>query len=427
MQQSLEHDRLDFPFLLVLLYLFIEYGRPQDWLPALEVLHPGALVLGAGIVALLIKRPTSLPKVGVYIIVWIGLMAIGIPFAYNNYAAFVTTQDFALFVFGAVLPIMVFLDSFRKLVIVLRAWIFMHVPLALYGILHQGVGIGSFLGDENDFCLAINVVLPYAFWYLLVTPSWTEKFVLSASIIVFLSAITSSMSRGGFLGLLALGGFYWLRSSRKLLGIVMVVALVGLLWIIAPSSYWDEMRTIETSQEESDTGYARLYLWRMAWEMFLHNPILGVGPKNYGYMNQFYEIDYEKGKGVHFWGAVSHSLYFTILPEEGLVGVILFLLIVVHAWKDRAQIRRSYRLRDRKAESSDLEQLTNMYYLGITMDASLITYLVTSAFITTLYYPHFWILTGFSAALKLVYDSRTKELAVDRVKPGWTAPTARIA
>ena len=47
------------PFVLVLGYVLVEFGRPHNWVPILGYLRPGVIVLGGGILAMLVKRPRS--------------------------------------------------------------------------------------------------------------------------------------------------------------------------------------------------------------------------------------------------------------------------------------------------------------------------------------------------------------------------------
>jgi probable O-glycosylation ligase (exosortase A-associated) len=399
------------PFFLVMGYLFVDYGRPQDWVKVLEVLHPGVLVLGGGILALLFAKRPPIPKLGKYMMIFTLLMAIGIPGATNNFSAFNYTKNFALLIFGAALPIMVFVDSYRRMVILSKFWVAIHVPLAVYSILHKGVGIGSFLGDENDLCLVINMIIPYAFFLLLVSRSQLEKMLLLGSIAIFLLAVIASLSRGGFVGLTTVAFFIWLKLPRKILATVIVGMLALTFLAMAPDSYWNEMNTIKTADSENDTGHQRLYLWGIGWEMFLDNPVMGVGPGNYQYNNSQYSSEHEKGRGVHIWGKVAHSLYFTLLPELGILGVFVFVLLLVGGWKQRAAIRK-YARRTLTRDGPPSEKATEvkmLSHLAMAMDVALVAYLVTGAFIAVLYYPHFWILTAFTVALKRVFDEVTVE------------------
>ena len=82
------------PFVLVLGYVLVEFGRPHNWVPILGYLRPGVIVLGGGILAMLIKRP-AIPTLGKWVLAFLGLMLVLAPFAYNNGMAVRTTRDFA--------------------------------------------------------------------------------------------------------------------------------------------------------------------------------------------------------------------------------------------------------------------------------------------------------------------------------------------
>ena len=129
------------PFVLILGYVLVDFGRPHNWVPILGYLRPGVIVLGGGILAMLIKRP-AIPTLGKWVLAFLGLMMVLAPFAYNNRMAVVTTKDFALMTVGAILPIMCFVDTFERFRKLLRFWVWIHVPLALYSITHRGFGIG---------------------------------------------------------------------------------------------------------------------------------------------------------------------------------------------------------------------------------------------------------------------------------------------
>jgi hypothetical protein len=51
-------------------------------------------------------------------------------------------------------------------------------------------------------------------------------------------------------------------------------------------------------------------------------------------------------------------------------------------------------------EQDRINDLKKAYFYANAMQASFIGYLVTSIFISTLYYPSFWIMTGFVVALR---------------------------
>lgn len=399
---------LTFPFLVVLAYFFVDFARPQNWVPPLAALKPGMIVLGGGLVTLLARRELIyFPTRAKLIATFLGLMIIGTPFATNRYWAFIFTKDFALFLFGAVVPLMSFVNTYSRLQRLIQFIILIHVPLALYGITHSGFGIGSFLGDENDFCLALNIVVPYVFFGFYFLRGGLPRITLPLILGLLLVGIASTKSRGGFLGLIAVALYCCLSSPRKLASIAVLIAVSVPVLSMVPDSYWNEMKTIETSTENDDTGAQRLYFWGMAWDMFVDHPILGVGPTNYQWNSFKYESVNQQLKGLHVWGRGSHSLYFTLLPEGGVVGVTIFIAIVVLNFRDNRNVRRVYNALLLKADCVPADRLRQFYVLNVLTranDAAMIAYLVTGAFLSVLYYPHFWLQVGISVAIKRATD-----------------------
>jgi O-antigen ligase len=402
------------PFTLILAYFLVDYGRPQDWIPAIGLIKPGTLVLGTSAVVLLSSGRIRLPAVGRLILLFVCLLALSVPFADNRHWAFNKTFDFSVFLFGAVLPIIVFVDSAERLRALIGFFVWIHVPLALYSLTHRGVGVGSFLTDENDFALAMNIALPYAVALLILTRSALHRLLLLGAVALFLGAIVATMSRGGFLGLIAVGAVLWLRSRHKIRGLIGVAALALVFAIVARSqsdfghhgearSYWEEMSTIGTAAEEGDTGETRLELWGIAWRMFLDRPVFGFGPYNYGFRAADYETEYMRSHGRHAWGRMAHSLYFTLLAENGLVGTIVFGGIVLVGWRSRRSIESRCRqtVRGGTERSDEVEVARQLAQIAVATDAAVAAFLVCGAFISVLYYPHIWVLAAMSASLAL--------------------------
>jgi len=409
---------ISFPFIVVISYFIVEYGRPHDWLPPLRAAHPGILIFGLAILTMLVVRPTF-NKSFFYILLFFLVMVIGVPFATNRFYAYSTTFGFATLIFGAILPIISYVNTYEKLRILIWLWILIHISLAIYGVLNNGVGVGYFIQDENDLCLAINIAIPYAIYMFMSVDSRKKKLILIVAIIMFLATVVSTLSRGGFIGLLAIGGMFWLKLPRKMAATIILIISVLVMWWATPSSYWEEMQTIESSTNKDDTGHERLYLWGVAWKMFLDNPIIGVGPSNFPYNNEFYESQEEKRMGRHIWGKASHSLYFTLLPELGLIGTFIFFYLVLLGIKERKTLRNKYQeiIQNNNVNEDDKNKLKFIRDMSIAIDIALVTFLVSGAFLTVLYYPHFWVLIAFSVITKSNFDKIVEKITAKDCDP----------
>ena len=90
-------------------------------------------------------------------------------------------------------------------------------------------------------------------------------------------------SRGGFIGFAVVMFLLARRKVGTIIGtVVLVVALVGLL-NFAPDYTVERMKTASPYE---GTGADRIWIWYQGWQMFLSNPIVGVGMNNFHNINR---------------------------------------------------------------------------------------------------------------------------------------------
>ncbi|WHZ15467.1 MAG: O-antigen polymerase [Nitrospira sp.] len=404
--------KLEYGFVLVVLAMLFEFGRPQDFIPPLKVIPFPSLIDASLALAVLLSGRASLANRQSKL--WIGLlafMALWIPFANNNFHAFSQWKELTLYFFFY-LGIVTFVNNTGRMHKLILVWLGVHALLAINGMLHHGRGVGGWLGDENDFAMEMNVAVPFAFFMYQGTSDKRGKLLYLVLIGVFVLSSISTSSRGGFLGLLAVGLFCWFYSPRKVWSLILLTGVLLLVLVAAPQEYWDRMQTItDDSTMESGTAGQRMFTWGIGWEMFLANPIFGVGQGNFPWTIGEY-LGGRTWQTKSLAGRQAHSLYFTLLPELGLLGLFLIGGIALSNYKD---VRYCSRMGMRKAaarpgkqvqEDAELEEAG---WFGNAILGALVAYLVTSTFISTLYYPTFWILTGLAVALKNTTERYSKK------------------
>src|SRR2546428_13364558 len=145
-------------FYLTIAYLLLEFGRPQDLVPALSPLHLPGLVSALLVLALMLSGRVELSdKQTRLFALLLLLMALHVPFARNNYAALQAAKDM-LMTFVAYLAIATSVNTLGKVRTFITPWLGIHFLLAVHGIVKQGRGVGGFLGDENDFAMTLNMI-----------------------------------------------------------------------------------------------------------------------------------------------------------------------------------------------------------------------------------------------------------------------------
>ncbi len=394
-----------FGFVVTALYLFFEYGRPQDHISLIGALRPGLILIA--LLTILLASNWNRLRVAASLqtsrmLALLFLLALHVPFAVNNGRAYQATQAFLLFVIMFV-SVIVYVDTLERLRLFLKYWILLMCYIAVNGILGSGSAGSSFLQDENDFALLMNMMLPFSvFLFFYEKQKLTKAFYLFASFLC-IASIIASFSRGGFIGLIVVGLVIWLTSTRKVLllavGSVLVVIILNLPithtgTTVAGSTYWEEMTTITDDSKKDYNKDSRVELWKSGWDMFLDHP-LGVGPQNYSVRLPEYQTEYFSDKNM--WGKAAHSLWFTLLPELGVPGTLLYLSLLL------ANIRDIRYLKKKSAGDRDIDRLA--YFLSLAFATSLAGFLASGTFLSVLYYPHYWYLAAMIVATKKIVDA----------------------
>jgi len=235
----------------------------------------------------------------------------------------------------------------------------------------------------------------------------------------FVLAIVFSFSRGGFVGLMAAVLCCWARSPKKLRSAALIATLGLVVSLYAREGYVARLDSM--LEDSTGTTEDRFHMWKFGWQMFLDNPVIGVGPDNFPVRFGEYEGE-DKLHGVTRVWRAAHSLYFTLFPELGLVGGFMFFTMLYYIRKDLAWIRQLSRRRLAGSEAA-----TAMLPLAHAMEASLVGFLVSSLFISTLYYPNFWVAMGFVVALRRIATREATSGSVGTVASGTPVPQRATA
>ena len=374
-------------FYLVLASLIFEFGRPQELIPGIKLI-PFASVLDLLLILnVVMSRKLDLSRLQTKL--WIPLivvMAIHVPIARNNFWALMTFKDMLL-TFGLYLGIVTYVNSLEKMLTLMKMWLGILGFLAVIGIAQGGHGIGGWMGDENDFCMVMNMAVPFGYFLLFSATGVAQKMKYLGFLGTFIFAAMATLSRGGFIGLASVGAYCWYRSPKKLNALIVVVVAVLFMLMLAPETYWDEIAssTSEETMSDEGTGGARLYTWGIGMDMFLYNPIIGIGQGNFPWTFELYEA----GQRFHersFGGRAAHSAWVTLISELGLVGIVIVGAMLFQCYKDLKQVRSRFTPAESRQKHGQAVQVGEdmRAYLARAMEGSLIGFIVSGVFISTL-------------------------------------------
>jgi O-antigen ligase len=239
--------------------------------------------------------------------------------------------------------------------------------------------------------------------FLAISYGGIKKLVLLFSTLIFVVTNVFSASRGGFVGMAAVSLLCWWNTNAKIRNAVILSLVVIAFFAFVSEDYKADLSTIREHNIERGTGRDRVELWKTSWRMFLDNPLLGVGQANIPYRLGEYQYDKE---GNSFWHRdvnwrTIHSVYFQVLAELGIVGVVLWGLMILNILEKVRQIRR---IEEGTREKDKSE--TFLEHAGTGLMLGLAGYLATGAFLSAFYYPYFWNLSALITTVFIITENR---------------------
>ena len=274
--------------------------------------------------------------------------------------------------------------------------------------------VGGFFENPNDLALNLASFLPLALMYVK-RPGPFVKRVLSAGIaVVMLMVIVLTKSRGGMLGTVAMLVTF-LLVSRSLTPATMIALVVsGMLVLpVMPQSFWARMASI-TDADKDPTGSRaeRKELFKLGWEVFLDNPITGVGA------GQFQNMDIP---GQPKRWRETHNALLQVASELGIFGVMAFAFLIVRGFSAALWTRRHlawiYHKRPRKPrrdpedDGLDQDERAFLQTHGAAMVASMVGWFVCAFFASVAYNWTFYYVLGLSVTARDLIHARARAYA----------------
>src|SRR5215813_861548 len=217
----------------------------------------------------------------------------------------------------------------------------------------------SFISDNNDMALALNMILPLL-WFLArdTKRRWVALGLRSVFVLTILGILTT-YSRGGFIGLCAVLIAMLVKAKRRGVAVLLLVAAVAAAFVVLPDTLGDRISSIATYQED-ESAQNRLRAWAVAIQIALDSPFVGGGFRVFEPdVWELYDPDIPKA-----WAA--HSIYLQVLAEHGFIGLGIFATLLGVTFIGTRRIR---------ARAASLGEM-RLSDLAAMVQASLIGYMV---------------------------------------------------
>lgn len=181
----------------------------------------------------------------------------------------------------------------------------------------------TYLVVPNDLLL-LSILIPFSAVIFFKNPqSIVGRFAIMSIILTFI-AVAIYQSRGGLVSaIISITCITFLLRPRHVASICIMGLFFLFLMCYGHLPIISKFRNIWQS---------RLFVWIVAWKMFIDSPFLGHGPRTYGIL-YFAYIDKLKLPNYilvdHRWMPWAHNLYLELLAEQGVVGFVCLLSMMI--------------------------------------------------------------------------------------------------
>jgi probable O-glycosylation ligase (exosortase A-associated) len=346
------------------------------------------IVICATMVGCVVARePRRFPvnAVTVMIMLFIASFSFGTIFAMAGSDEVMAKYFWVLKVYGVALLTAALLTS--RLRIHALIWV-MVLSLAFFGIKGGGFTLltggssrvwgppGTMITDNNHVGAALLVCLPLMNYLRLQSAHRMIRMGLAAAMFLTTFAVVGTYSRGALVGLVAVTLFLWLKSSKKLVSGIAIVAVMVAAVAFMPSQWGERMNTIQT-YEQDGSAESRIELWGDAWTMAIHRPLTGVG------FSGTYSRSVADRIAPGLLARAIHSIYFECLAEQGFPGFFIWIGITVAGWITAQRIIREGK------NVAGLEWAVDLARMG---QCSIIAYLTAGTFLSLSYWDFYYTL-----------------------------------
>ena len=232
---------------------------------------------------------------------------------------------------------------------------------------------GHVLGDRNELALAFVILLPLCF-YLLGEYGPQSRLIrlgMLGLMGLLVAGVIGTQSRGGFIALLGLAAYLFVKTERKILMTVLIAVIVGGMSYLVSDDWSSRMNTINEAGEDA-SFMGRVVAWKLSFIMATQHPFFGGGFKTLEYFPMWQALSQDFFSYSFFYtgdalpdeqkARAAHSVYFQVLGEHGFVGLAIYLAFLVKAFTSAGKVARVAR---KHVETASIATLATMLQLSI--------------------------------------------------------------
>ena len=258
----------------------------------------------------------------------------------------------------------------------------------------------SFIADNNDMALAMNMSLPLLYFLARNEERRWLRLALYATFYCGIVTVLLTYSRGGLLGLGVVVVYVAIMSKHRFFALGAIAAGVLVALTFAPAKWTQRMSTL-TSGQLDDTAMQRVITWEFGWNFVQHYPITGGGFEVFPDVSIFQRYALRQLPGGVYQAASPHSIYFQVLGEHGFVGFLLYASLLLSSL---------YSLRKMRRRAKRVPALSWMVTYADMFTGSLLAYMISGTFLSRAYFDFFYQLIASVIIMKILFKKEVLEL-----------------
>lgn len=204
---------------------------------------------------------------------------------------------------------------------------------AFHGSISSYWRIAGLTDGANSAARYFVVGMVFLLYLSTITNKRSLQLFAKLGVVLTFLGVFFTISRTGIILLFAAFGLYFLiqpqRKNRTQLIILFVFSIVA-LWFLADGVVSILKSIIPSITQAADTIGLRYQLWNAGYQMWLDHILQGVGigmyPIQLGVYAQGLVHPYYLSLGL-----VTHNMYIQMLAETGIVGFVLFMLLLMNS------------------------------------------------------------------------------------------------
>jgi len=375
-----------FAFWMICGYLFFEYVRPQSIYPVIDFLPWTQItIIGAFLGCFTDKTVNWVSStINKLLLIFFLVILVSSFFAYFPEISFRNLDKYYLWLVIYFLVISI-VNTRKRLFIFLCIFLIASFKISLslsitwamrgFSFTDWGLkGPPGFFENSGELAIQMLVFWPISWAFAYMIKPYISKRVFRVLLLMPISAIMvilGASSRGAQLALVIQILFMNYKSVFKPKVLFSLAASLIMIWSFLP----EEQKARFEAMGEDRTSQQRLLYWENGIQMIQDNPFLGVGYFNF---SQYFEV-YFSGDVLFQRAELPHNILIQVGTDVGLIGLSVFLLILLSAFKVTKKINAA------RACCYDHEHIARCFNI------SLLGFLVAGQFVTVTYYPFLWI------------------------------------